>query len=71
MVVVPYVHGLTEKVCRVFKKRKWSIAVKPHLTCRNILVPMSLIDCKNCVQKYIMETTRKLPVRVKEYKYEM
>ena len=38
MTVVPYVQALTEKVIRVFKKRRVSIAVRPHFTLRNILV---------------------------------
>ena len=30
MVVIPYVQGIHEKVSRVFKKRRVSMAVRPH-----------------------------------------
>ena len=32
------VQGLTEKVSRVFKKGRVSVAVRPHFTIKNILV---------------------------------
>ena len=37
MVVVPYIQGLSENV-RMFKKSRVSVAVRPHLTLRNIPV---------------------------------
>ena len=57
MVVVPYIQSLTEKVSKVFKKKRVSVAVRLHLTLRNILVytkdklepreGVCSIDCKN------------------------
>ena len=70
MVVLPYVQGLTKRMTRSLKKRMISVASKPHLTLRNIIVhPKDKIDpregvyCipyKNCIG----ETKRKLEVRV-------
>ena len=77
--VIPYVQGLTEKsIIRVFKKRMVSIAVRPHLTRRNMLVHAKnklepgervySIDCEICEQKYIGESNRKLTVKMKEHR---
>ena len=62
MVVVPYVEGLTAKVSRVFKKRRWSVADPIWDLVETYLYPKEelehrervySIDCKNCRQKYI------------------
>ncbi|XP_072028416.1 uncharacterized protein [Amphiura filiformis] len=38
MVVIPYVEGLSEKLQRIFRKHKISVAMKPHNTLKRLLV---------------------------------
>ena len=77
MVVLPYVSGVSEKLARIFKKRKISSAKKPNTKLRALLVHPKVktdpkegvytIDCTGCEKKYVGETKRKLQVRVKEH----
>ena len=78
MVVLPYVHGTSEELARIFKKRQITSAMKPHSTLRTLLVHpkdktdpkegVYTIDCAGCSKKYVGETKRKLKVRVKEHR---
>ena len=80
MVVLPYVSGVSEKLARIFKKRKISSAMKPHTKLRALLVHpkdktdpkegVYTIECTGCEKKYVGETKRKLQVRVKEHRSE-
>ena len=80
MVVLPYVRGVSEKLARIFKKRKISSSMKPHTKLRALLVHpkdktdpkegVYTIDCTGCEKKYVGETKRKLQVRVKEHRSE-
>ena len=80
MVVLPYVHGTSEELARIFKKRQITSAMKPHSTLRTLLVHpkdktdpkegVYTIDCAGCSKKYLGETKRKLKVRVKEHRTE-
>ena len=81
MIVLPYVGGLTEKLTRIFKKRRISTAVKPHTTLRSLLVKpkdkcepregVYTIDCQGCEGRYIGEIKRMLNTRVKEHRKEV
>ena len=78
--MLPYVGGVSEKLARIFKKRKISSAMKPHTKLRALLVHpkdktdpkegVYTIDCTGCKKKYVGETKRKLQVRVKEHQSE-
>ena len=80
MVVLPYVHGTSEELARIFKKRHITSAMKPHSTLRTLLVHpkdktdpkegVYIIDCAGCSKKYVGETKRTLKVRVKEHRTE-
>ena len=77
MVVLPYVSGVSEKLARIFKKRKISSTMKPHTKLRALLVHSKdktdpkegdyTIESTGCEKKYVGETKRKLQVRVKEH----
>ncbi|XP_072039396.1 uncharacterized protein [Amphiura filiformis] len=80
MVVIPYVEGLSEKLQRIFRKHKISVAMKPHNTLKRLLVhPKDKVDtiktsgvvyeigCKGCDKSYIGETGRPFGVRLKEH----
>ena len=80
MVVLPYAHGTSEELARIFKKNQITSAMKPHSTLRTFLVHpkdktdpkegVYTIDCTGCSKKYVGETKRKLKVRVKEHRTE-
>ena len=80
MVVLPYVSWVSEKLTRIFKKRKISSAMKPHTKLKALLVHSKdktdlkegvyTIDCTGCKKKYVGQTKRKLQVRVKEHRTE-
>ena len=80
MVVLPYVSGVSEKLARIFVKRKISSAMKPHTKIRALLVHpkdktdpkegVCTIDCKGCEKTYVGKTKRKLQVSVKEHRSE-
>ena len=81
MVVLPYVHGMSEELARIFKKRQITSAMKPHSALRTLLVHpkdnfktdpkegVYTIDCAAC-SMYVGETKGKLKVRVKEHRTE-
>ena len=80
MVVLPYVRGASEKLARIFKKRRIVTSMKPPSTLKSLLVHpkdktdpkegVYTIDCKGCYKKYIGEMKRKLKVRVKKHRSE-
>ena len=50
MVVLPYVHGTSEELARIFKKNQITSAMKPHSTLRTFLVhPKDKTDSKEGV----------------------
>ena len=77
LVVLPYVAGLSEKLCRVYKKHNVTLCSKPGRTLRQALVspkdPVEPLDkcgvvynikCETCQESYIGETGRTLSTRV-------
>ena len=78
--MLPCVSGVSEKLARIFKKRKISSAMKPHTKLRALFVHpkdktdpkegVYTIDCTGCKKNYVGETKRKLQVRVKEHRSE-
>ena len=79
-VTLPYIPGLTEKLCRYMRKKGIQCHVKPHTKLRNLLVHpkdptppedrcslVYLLECGDCDAKYVGETQRKLGVRAKEH----
>jgi hypothetical protein len=80
MVILPYVEGLGEKLCRVYKKHNISTVFKPESTLRRLLVApkdklptlsqcgcVYQISCKECSDQYIGESGRPLKTRLKEH----
>ena len=78
MVVIPYVHGVSERVARVYKFYGIAIAMKLHNTLRkelvhhkdkrdleNITDAIYECPCMNCELSYIGETGRKFGNRLK------
>ena len=80
MVVLLYVHGVSEELARIYKKRQITSAMKPHSTLRTLLVHpkdktdpkegVYTIDCAGCPKKCVGESKRKLKVRAKEHRTE-
>ena len=83
MVIVPYVHFLTEKIQRIFAKHGVATAVQPHTTLRRVLVHpkdkiykrkkggvVYKIPCKHCAEVYVGETGRQFGVRMAEHRKE-
>ena len=81
MVVLLYVHELSETTSRIMKKYNVNTAMKPHNTIKRSLVrpkdkvePQKVcegvysITCKNCNATYIGETKRTLGTCTKEHK---
>ncbi len=81
LVVLPYAQGVSEKLCRVFKKHNTNVAFKPERTIRNMLVApkdkpprdsacgvVYKIECGGCDSEYIGETGRQLGTRLKEHR---
>jgi len=79
-VVLPYVHGVTERIQRVLGQYNIKSCVKPHQTLRQILskpkdvVPADkkagvvyMVPCAECDALYIGETGRSLSTRKKEH----
>ena len=84
MAVIPYVHGISERIQRIFKKYNISTAMKPHQTLRRLLVHpkdkrklednancVYEIPCKSCDSTYIGETGRLFGTRLSEHKSEV
>lgn len=81
LVVLPYAAGVSEKLCRIYKKHRVHTAFRPAVTLRNCLVApkdkpprdnvcgvVYKISCRDCDSTYIGETSRQLGTRLKEHK---
>ncbi|KAI8507129.1 hypothetical protein Bbelb_155680 [Branchiostoma belcheri] len=79
-VVLPYIHGVTERLKRVYAKHNVSLYSKPGFTLRNALVrpkdPLApgekcgviyKIKCEECGEVYVGETERSLGERTSEH----
>ena len=77
---IPYIHGLSEKIGKIYRAHGVNFYYKPMNSIRNILVhpkdptPNSKkcgviyhIKCQDCPQHYIGETARNLGQRLKEH----
>ena len=80
MVVLSYVHGVSEKISRALRKHGVVCAFKPHVTLRRKLVhpkdktkPSEKcgvvydIPCSNCEANYIGQSGRRLQTRIDEH----
>ena len=81
MVSIPYVKGVSEALMRVLRRHDVSVAMKPHLTLKRLLVhpkdkraPQETagvvyqVPCGDCPKVYTGETGRRYGVREKEHK---
>ncbi len=81
MVVLPYTQGISEKLCRIFKKHQVNVALKPANSIRRTLVApkdktppqqacgiVYQIGCGDCKATYIGESGRQLRTRLQEHK---
>ena len=81
LVVMPYIHGLSEQLAKVNKKFNITTCMKPHTTLRQALVhPKDKVDklrnsgvvyeipYLNCESTYIGAAKRNLSVRLNEHK---
>ncbi len=81
MVVLPYTKGISEKLCRIFKKHQVNVALKPGKSIRRTLVApkdktppqqacgiVYQIGCRDCKATYIGELGRQLRTRLTEHK---
>lgn len=81
MIVLPYAQGVSEKLCRVYKKHQVNVAFKPAQTLRQLLVrpkdktpqdqccgAIYQINCDDCAGFYVGETARQLKTRIDEHK---
>ena len=79
-VVLPYVHGVSENLTKIFRDHRVRVFHKPYNTLRNQLVHpkdksedcrkcgvVYKIDCPECNSTYVGETARNLGVRLKEH----
>jgi hypothetical protein len=80
-VVIPYVKGVSEQLCRTFKRFEVPLYFKPSNTLRQLLVrpkdplakekvvgPVYHIPCEECPASYIGETERSLKARFSEHR---
>ena len=81
MVVLPYTQGISEKLCRIYKKHQINVAFKPGNALRRSLVApkdktpadqccgiIYQIEYDGCNSHYIGELGRQLKTRLNEHK---
>lgn len=80
MTVLPYSKGISEKLCRLYKRHNINVAFKPANTLRNLSVHSNdkiheescgvlyKVDCDNCEGQYIDESRHALKTRIDEHK---
>lgn len=81
VVVLPYTQGVSEKVCRIYKKHGVDVAFRPGNTLRSLLVkpkditPPHLscgvvyqVNCASCEATYVGESGRQLKTRIEEHR---
>jgi hypothetical protein len=79
-VTLPYVGGITESICRKFRKAGVAAHVRPHTTIRSLLVApkdktcpadkcgvVYSFQCDQCHASYVGETERQLRKRIAEH----
>ena len=80
--VLPYIQGVSEKICRILKQQKVEVAYKPQLTINSLFLrPKELddsdrqkpgivykINCTQCNFVYYGQTERSLKTRIAEHK---
>ena len=81
MISIPYLKGILESLTRAYQPHGVSMAMKPHLTLKRMIVHrknkrtphgtagvVDQIPCKDCLKVYTGETGRRCGIRKKEHR---
>ena len=77
-ITLPYIKGTTDRISRILHKHNYRISFKPHQTIKDQLqnpkqkIPLEhqgvySIPCKDCPEKYVGQTNRRISARVREH----